>query len=129
MDLQKVSGGYKRLRIIEEATKLVKMIYSVTGRFPPNERFGLTSQLRRAAVSIPTNIIEGHVRGGRKEFLQFLLIANGSAVEVEYLLYLSHELGFLTGTIYEDIENQRKKVAVYLNKLIGSVRLQTQQVT
>ena len=112
---------YRELRIIPEATELVKLVYKITGHFPKSELFGLVSQLRRAVVSIPTNIIEGHARGSRKEFLQFLKIASGSMVEVEYLLFLSSELGLISSDDYNEVESQRKKVAVYLYKFIGSL--------
>ena len=75
-------------------------------------------------VLVPTNIVEGCARTSRKEFLQFLSIANGSIVEVEYLLFLSSELGFLKKGKYSEVEDQRRKVAVYLYKFTKSVRSQ-----
>jgi four helix bundle protein len=119
-----MKSGYRKLRIIEEATELVKLVYEITKIFPQSELFGLVSQIRRATVSVPTNIIEGHARVSRKEFLKFLGIANGSVVEVEYLLYLSKELGFIKEKDFLKVEAQRAKVAVYLIKLIKSVRKQ-----
>jgi four helix bundle protein len=114
--------GFRRLEVVREAHTLVKMVYAATTEFPKNELFGLTSQIRRAAVSIPTNIIEGHARKSPKEFLNFLNIANGSLVETEYLLGLSLDLGYLTKEDYEKVENQRRKVAVYLTRFIKAVR-------
>jgi len=74
---------------------LVLECYRVTQRFPSNEQFGLTAQLKRAAVSVPANIAEGFGRWHRKEFVRFLLTANGSLKEVETHLLISQRLGFL----------------------------------
>ena len=118
----RANKGFRRLEVVKEAHVLVKMIYEATKSFPRDELFGLTSQLRRAVVSVPTNIIEGQVRVSRKVFLNFLNIANGSLVEVEYLLGLSMDLEYLKKEDYEKIEDQRRKVAVYLTRFIHSVR-------
>lgn len=114
--------GFRKLEVVKEAHFLVKMIYEMTKSFPRDELFGLTSQLRRAVVSVPTNIIEGQARISKKEFLNFLNIANGSLVEVEYLLELSLDLGYLGREDYEKIEDQRQKAAGYLINLMKSVR-------
>ena len=78
--------GYKRLKVWQESHELVLKVYKVTKKFPREEFFGLTSQMRRAVVSVAANIVEGQVRNTSKSFLQFLNIANGSLVEVEYYL-------------------------------------------
>ncbi len=114
--------GFRKLEVVKEAHVLVKMVYPATKEFPKNELFGLTSQVRRAAVSVPTNIIEGHARKSPKEFLNFLNIANGSLVELEYLLGLSWDLGYLEKVEYDKIEVQRRKVAGYLINLMKSLR-------
>ena len=75
--------------------ELVLAVYQVSARFPADERFGVTSQIRRAAVSIPTNIAEGSGRGGDTEFARYLQIALGSASEVEYLLILAKDLSYI----------------------------------
>jgi four helix bundle protein len=114
--------GFRKLEVVKEAHLLVKLVYKATRNFPRDELLGITSQLRRAVVSVPTNIIEGQARVSHKEFLKFLYIANGSLVEVEYLLGLSMDLGYLSEGRYEVIEDQRRKVAVYLTRLIKSVK-------
>ena len=85
---------YKELLIWQKGMLLAKLIYKLTMRFPAEERFGLTSQLRRAAISVPSNIAEGQARSGTKEFLQFLSHAEGSLAELETQLLLSVEIDF-----------------------------------
>jgi len=86
----------RRLRAFHLADALVIDIYNVTKDFPPSERFGLQAQLRRAAVSTPTNIVEGSARRSTREYLHFLNIAAGSANESRYLLTLARRLDFVT---------------------------------
>lgn len=83
---------FRSLQVWEKAHRLALEIYKATQDFPREESYGLTSQLRRAAASIPTNIAEGCGRGSDRELAQFIQIAVGSASEVEYLLELSHDL-------------------------------------
>lgn len=84
--------SYKDLIVWQKAIKLAVMIYQITSSFPKEEVYGLTSQLRRAAVSIPSNIAEGRHRGSRKDFLQFLRIAYASGAEVETQLLIAKEV-------------------------------------
>ena len=84
-----------RLAAWKIAMALVKSVYQATRTFPPEEIYGLTAQMRRAAVSIPSNLAEGAARTGRKEFAQFLSIAKGSLSELETQLLISAELGYL----------------------------------
>ena len=90
--------------------------------FPKEESYGITSQLRRAAVSIPTNIAEGAGRDHYKEYLQFLNIAVGSISEVAYLLHLSNRLCYLKNSDYEGIEEVRIETAKTLHGLINAVK-------
>ncbi len=89
---------YIRLHAWQAAHQFVLRIYGVTKSWPSEERYGLTSQIRRAAVSIPTNIAEGAARRGTNEFRRFLDIAGGSHAEVEYLLRLARELEYLSSS-------------------------------
>lgn len=85
---------HRKLKVFSMADELVADIYEYTSMFPKEERYGLQSQIRRAAVSVPTNIVEGCTRRSSRELAQFISIALGSASEVRYLLELSQRLGF-----------------------------------
>jgi four helix bundle protein len=86
---------FKELEIWKKSRKFCSEIYSVTAEFPSQEKFGLTNQLRRASVSIPSNIAEGSSRNSQKDFSRFLEIAIGSAYEIENQLLVASDLGFL----------------------------------
>jgi four helix bundle protein len=86
---------HHELKVWQSAMELTRVIYRLTQTFPSSEKFGLTSQLRRAAVSVPSNIAEGAGRGGQKEFLQFLYISRGSLCEVETQLTLAVDFGYI----------------------------------
>ena len=112
---------HKDLDIWKMSIALVKEIYALTESFPENERFGLISQLRRAAVSIPSNIAEGSARNGNKEFIQFCYIALGSLSEVETQVMIAKELDFSnpisTNNILQNIEIIRKKLLNFIKYL------------
>lgn len=97
---------------------LAKRTYELTSEFPADERFGLVSQMRRAAVSIPSNIAEGHARRTAKEFAQFLSHAEGSIAELDTQLALSVDLGFLT----RESAMAAWKLVIELNKMMNSLR-------
>lgn len=84
--------SYKELTVWQKSIKLVKEIYQLTNEFPKSEVYGLAIQMRRAAVSIPSNIAEGYLRKNRKEFLQFLRISYGSSAELETQLIIAQDL-------------------------------------
>jgi len=88
--------NYQDLVVWQKAMEAVKAVYLLTRSFPKEEVYGLTSQLRRAAVSIPSNIAEGHARKSRAEYLNFLSIAQGSRAEVETQLLIARSLGYAT---------------------------------
>jgi len=101
---------FKDLTVWQEAMNLVEMIYLKTKTFPKEEMYGLTSPIRRAAVSIPANIAEGNGRGSRKEYLRFLSVANGSLTELETHILIAERLIFLPKEISEKIQIQLKLV-------------------
>ena len=96
----------KELKIWNKAIDLAVDVYKATSSYPTDERFGLTSQLRRAAVSIPSNIAEGAGRNSKKEFYNFLGIANGSAYEVQTQLVISNKLSLLNNDLLIDMLKQ-----------------------
>ncbi|MCW0482656.1 four helix bundle protein [Gaoshiqia sediminis] len=95
--------NYSELKIWQEARKLVKEVYSLTAGFPKEEMYGLTSQIRRAVVSIPSNIAEGTGRSSDKEFQRFLDYAIGSLFELETQIILSNDLNFISAENYETV--------------------------
>ena len=101
---------------------LAVRIYALTGRFPKDEIYGITSQLRRAAVSVPSNIAEGAARTGRKEFLQFINIAQGSLSEIDTQIELSNRLKFLDDQLYNDLQERIVVVSKQLYGLRRSVQ-------
>ena len=112
---------FRDLMVWQKAMNLVEMIYLLTATFPKGELYGLTSQIRRAAVSIPANIAEGNGRKSRKEYLQFLSIANGSISELETHLLIARRLNFLINEQYEKIQIQLEKVSRLLTGLRKSL--------
>ena len=113
---------HERLDVWNRALGFVKDVYELTTAFPDSERFGLMSQLRRAAVSIPTNIAEGASRQTGKEFVQFLYIARGSLSEIETLLCISERLKFVKRSVYQDCRNQTETMGKMLTGLIHAVK-------
>lgn len=95
--------SFRDLTIWQDAIKLVKVIYKTTKTFSSTETYGLTSQIRRAAVSIPSNIAEGHIRNHTAEFKQFLFIALGSLAELETQVIIAGELGYMNEESKENI--------------------------
>ncbi|MBB6216360.1 four helix bundle protein [Anaerosolibacter carboniphilus] len=114
-------SGYRKLDVWNEAHKLTLDIYRVTATFPNEEKFGLISQIRRASSSIPTNIAEGQGRSNNKEFANFVRIAKGSASEVEYLIYLCYELGYLNKIQFVNLNRQIERILGMLSNLISSL--------
>jgi len=108
------------LKVWQVSIQLVKEIYVVTTAFPNEETYGLVSQMRRAAISIPSNIAEGAARGGTKEFIHFLGVARGSLSELETQLYISRELGYVTNA--QDVDSQIEEIFRLLGGLISSLK-------
>ena len=113
--------GYKKLIVWEKADELAYQVYTVTKKFPKEEIYGITSQLRRAVLSIPVNIVEGYARRGKKELRQFLNIALGSLAETEYLLDFSLRLNYLTTKEHKELQDLRAEVGKLLWKFYKSI--------
>lgn len=114
--------NFRDLKVWGKAHKLALAVYAETRNFPKEELYGLTSQLRRAAASIPTNIAEGCGRGTDRELAQFAQIAAGSTSEVDYLLQLSRELGYIGQDAYQELQNQTVEIRKMLAALIQTLR-------
>ena len=116
-----MAKNYRNIKAWQLADKLVKEIYTDIRGFPDTELYGTTSQLRRAAVSVPCNVVEGSSRKNNKDYLRFLYIAKGSLSETEYLLSLSESLGFLKKDHYSHLDKLCQESAKTLYGLIQSV--------
>jgi four helix bundle protein len=108
--------SYKELIVWQKSIILVKELYKITEHFPENEQYGLTSQMRRASVSIPSNIAEGWGRLSRKNYIQFLRISRGSLFELETQILITKELKYINDC--ESIENLIIEISKMLNSLI-----------
>jgi four helix bundle protein len=106
------------LDVWKDSMRLARDVYRVSASFPDSERFGLTTQIRRCAVSVPSKIAEGAGRGGRKEYAHHLRIARGSLMELDTQLWIARDLGFIDNTSEMNMLIQR--VAAMLNALINS---------
>ena len=109
---------FRNLSVWEKSHTLVLKLYRILADFPGYEQYGLISQLRRAVVSIPTNIAEGCGRGSDKDFKRFVQIAMGSASEVEYLLLVSKDLGYVTQETYKELNGEIVEIKKMLASLI-----------
>ncbi len=113
---------HSKLRAFELADALALATYRATSGFPSDEKFGLASQMRRAAVSVPSNIVEGCARNSEADYLHFLDIAYGSSREVEYQASLAHRLGYLNEPAYRELRSACVETSKVLNALIRSLR-------
>ena len=111
-------SSFRQLNVWQEAHKLVLIVYRITGQFPGEEKFGLVSQMRRAAVSIPANIAEGYKRRGIQDKIRFYNISEGSLEELKYFFILSKDLNYLPDN--DSLLNQAETVGRLLNGLIAS---------
>lgn len=111
-----------RLEVWKRSMQLVTEIYSITAQFPDEEKFGLVSQMRRAAVSIPSNIAEGAARNSRKEFINFLHIAQGSTAELETQLFIAGELNFIDSAHKERLLKEIDEISKMIIGLQRSLR-------
>ena len=113
--------SYRDLEVWQKAMELVTDVYRMTEHFPESERFGLTNQLRRACVSIPSNIAEGQGRRTDKDFLHFLYIARGSLMEVQTQNEIASRLGFTDTALTKSVEDSTVTVLKLLHGLIRSL--------
>ena len=113
--------GYKKLTVWRKADELAYQVYLATKNFPKEEMYGITSQLRRAALSVPTNIVEGYGRQSKKELRQFANIALGSLAEVRYLLEFSSRLKYLPAEKQKMLEDLADEVGRLLWKFYQSL--------
>ena len=94
---------FRNLIVWQKSLGLVVFVYEITKNFPQEERYGLANQMRRAAVSIPSNIAEGHMRTTNKDFRQFLSVARGSCAELETQCVIAYKLGYINDEIYKSL--------------------------
>jgi four helix bundle protein len=109
--------SYRDLTVWNTAVQLTLEVYRITESFPKSEQFGLTSQLRRASVSIASNIAEGHGRSTRGEYRNFLSIARGSAIEVEVQLYLAEQIGYAQSPVLLKARGYCESISRMITKL------------
>jgi four helix bundle protein len=114
--------SYRELLVWQKAVDLALLVYRFSEGFPKREIYGLTAQIRRAAVSIPSNIAEGYGRGSRKEYIQFLSIAQGSLKEMETQMIIAERLGYATSAQANRVLSDAEIVGKMLGSLIRSLR-------
>lgn len=114
--------GYHRLFVWQKAKALLLLIYKTTNKFPSEEMYCLTSQIRRAMLSVILNIVEGHRRKSKKEFMRFLDTADASLTEVEACLEIAFDLNYISQKEHIDLETKRKEIAVMLSALMKSIQ-------
>ena len=114
---------FKELLIWQKSRNFCSEIYSITSTFPNDEKFGITNQLRRASVSIPSNIAEGSSRNSNKDFSRFLEIAIGSAYEIETQLLIASDLGFIKTEQLELLINQLDEIIKMISKFKSTLKI------
>ena len=118
----KKSYSYEDLVVWQKSIALTKDIYTITASFPDTERYGLISQIRRAAVSIPSNIAEGQRRNTKKDFVHFLHIAYGSAAELKTEMIIAHELGYIDSARASRVKESIEEIERMLNTFINTLK-------
>lgn len=113
--------NFRDLKVWQKAHELTSQLYRLTKTFPKTELYGLTNQIRRSASSIPTNIAEGSVQGSDAQFARFLHVALGSAAELDYQIFLAHELEYLDAVKYQQLNSEidqiKKMLTAFFQKL------------
>jgi four helix bundle protein len=116
-----MARDFRKIRAWQLADALALGVYDATMGFPKSEVFGMTSQLRRAAVSVAANIVEGSARQHGREYLQFLYVASGSLAETGYYLDLARRLGYMTDSAYQTLSRQHESATRTLRALINYI--------
>lgn len=117
-----MAHNFKELKVWQKARVLVKSIYEVSGKLSSQEKYGLSSQIQRAAVSIASNIAEGSGRGSDKEFIYFLNIARASSFELETQIILLYDLSYVNTKEYEEISNSIQEIQKMLYGFISKLK-------
>lgn len=112
------TSNYKQLRVWQNGMELVRRVYRLTRGFPRHEVFGLSSQVQRAAVSVPANIAEGHTRGTTKEFLRYVTIAHGSLAELETMFMAARDLQYIDAQSFDQLAD----LCDATGKMLGALR-------
>src|SRR6266550_4082485 len=120
-----MSESYRDLIAWQKAKSLALEVYRDTRKFPKDEMYGLTSQMRRAAVSVPSNIAEGKGRHSHKELVQFLYRARGSLLELETQLSIAHELAYIDTLAFKQLNERVEEVGRVLNGMINAFKLRS----
>ncbi len=120
MENQKINS-FKDLKIWQKSIVLINQIYSLSNNFPSSEKFGLTSQINRASVSVASNIAEGWGRESKKSFIQFLRISRGSLFELDTLLIIAVNQNYLNDSDYDQLLMQINEIGKMINSLIFSI--------
>lgn len=120
MENQKINS-FKDLKIWQKSIVLINQTYSLSNNFPSNEKFGLTSQINRASVSVASNIAEGWGRESKKSFIQFLRISRGSLFELDTLLIIAVNQNYLNDSDYDQLLMQINEIGKMINSLIFSI--------
>lgn len=119
--MHKNMNTYKELIVWQKSVDLCTRIYKITKRFPKSETYGLTSQIRRSSVGVPSNIAEGFRRGHKAEYVQFLRIAYGSGAELETQLIIALNIEYMSQKDFSTLNSQLEEIMKMLNKLISSI--------
>ena len=114
--------GYRQLQVYERSYKAALAVYRMTKRFPEREKYGMTSQMQRAGISVALNIAEGYAKkSSQEEFKRFLLMALGSANEMSVLIDFSKDLGYITEEEYKKASREYEEIGKMLNKFVQTV--------
>ena len=114
--------SFRKLEVWNYALDLVERVYAISQSFPKNEEYGLALQMRKAAVSIPSNIAEGNGRWYSKDYVRFLYMSRGSLMELLTQIEIARRLGYLSKRDYDDLLERIKKIHMMLNRLINSIK-------